>query len=705
MLANLTRRAARLLGPTRIYAGWAVLAFWLVVLTELLSRSSWTETAAWSVQRLPALLVNTLLVYSLLLLLAAVLGRLRPAYWALSLLLAALSLISGIKLKMLGVPLLPWDFVLTGETKELLPYIRNIFSLHTVSALLLFLAGSFALLSRAPYRPSRLGMRTRAVLLAVSGVAILGLYSGQPTGLRTALHLQPLSDNQASHVRTNGLAFATLLNTHVLIDGPGAAVDPGRISALLEDAARPAAAAAADRPRPNIVVVLSESFWDPTLLPSVRFSQDPIPFFHSLLASGTGGWMLSPQFGGGTANVEFEVLTGHSMRFLPQGSIAYNQYIGRGVDSLASILHRQGYSTAAISPFHNWYFNSRKVYEYLGFSKFISMEFFKPVYEGPYLADREVANLIIGETAKTPGPDFVFANTMENHFHYFPGKFEKNSFKAEGPITASSRGQLETYAEGAAAADRMLRQLVDYYSALDEPTIVVFFGDHLPFLGDDYAVYRDAGYLAKNDSDELNKMFRVPVVVWNNYLHSPKEELNFSPSFLGPYVLKLAGLPGSSYTDFLGRLAAKVPVIPPKDYYESMGIAENELKDYEALQNDSLFGSQIAMGDLKDRIMDPNYTLGFGPLSIEKAERASADSGSEGTVLRVEGTNLPPLGVVFVNGKPQDTKWENERAVLVTLSKEVAKSPSWEVQIRLADSKETVIAESNVWTARPAMVQ
>ncbi len=117
--------------------------------------------------------------------------------------------------------------------------------------------------------------------------------------------------------------------------------------------------------KPNVIVVLSEAFWDPTVIKGVEFSRDPIPFFHKLQQTGTSGTMLSPQYGGGTANVEFEVLTGNSMRFLPQGSIAYNQFLTNEVDSLASIYARQGYTSTAISPFYNWYFNSNKIYQVL----------------------------------------------------------------------------------------------------------------------------------------------------------------------------------------------------------------------------------------------------------------------------------------------------------------------------------------------------
>ena len=83
-------------------------------------------------------------------------------------------------------------------------------------------------------------------------------------------------------------------------------------------------------------------------------------------------------------------------------------------------------------PFYNWYFNSNKIYQDFGFSKYIPIEYFKPTYSGPYIADSEVAANIIHATEQSAGSDFVFANTMENHFHFYPGKFPKNTFDVTG---------------------------------------------------------------------------------------------------------------------------------------------------------------------------------------------------------------------------------------------------------------------------------
>lgn len=451
--------------------------------------------------------------------------------------------------------------------------------------------------------------------------------------------------------------------------------------------------------KPNIIILLSEAFWDPTQMRNVAFSRDPIPFFHALQKSYTSGWMLSPQFGGGTANVEFEVLTGNSMRFLPEDIIAYEEYVTRGVDSLASILARQGYAATAISPYHNWYFNSREVYRHLGFSRFVSLEFFPPDYAGPYISDRATVRTIIEESGKTPGPDFIFANTMENHFHYWPDKFKENTIEVSGDFSAKSKMLLETLAQGLSGADKALRMLVDHFAESREPTIIVFFGDHLPYLEENYEVYRDVKFLRDNDPDELEKMHRVPVLVWDNFLENGRDQLAMSPSFLGPYVLKLAALPGTPYTDFLAALSERIPVIPPKRFWPAYHIAESDLQSYMDKQEDIMTGEQNTFGPDKDKIEPEDYVLGYGDIALTEARRGKPSLlGGEAT-LTVKGSRFGLGSVVFVNGEALKTEWVDANTLSSVLPKEQAAARvPLTVEVRVIDSKENVIARSNQLT-------
>ncbi|MEF3306100.1 LTA synthase family protein [Paenibacillus sp. GYB003] len=676
-----------------------VLSGWLVLLMEALSRNRTWGAMVWSVLNVPALLLNGAIIFGVWLLLTALTGRMRLSYWIVSAIGFAFALVTGVKSKMLGIPLLPWDFVLTGEASDMVEYLKNIVTLQLFADLLVFVAVSWLLLYRTNHVVKTIRWKERVVLGLASVALVAAVYTDKPIPVKSAFGISPIMYDQSANVDTNGWLLATVLNIGYMGVGKLEEYDQKAIEAIVSSKESPIGGAGfTEGVKPNIIVVLSESLWDPTQLQTVKFNRDPMPFLHELQQKTASGTLLSPQFGGGTANVEFEVLTGNSMRFFPQGTIPYNQYVTHEIDSLASIAARQGYYSTAISPFHRWYFNADKVYQNFGFAQYIPIEFFDPVYEGPYIADSEVAKLIIEQTGKTKERDFVFANTMENHFHYYPGKFEENPFKAEGDIPVDTKGMLETYAKGAYDADRMLRTLVEHYKNVDEPTIIAFFGDHLPYLGDDYKAYKDAKWISgENDPDFLDKMYRTPVVVWNNYLPEQKETLDMSPSFLGPYVLDKAKVTGSYYTDFLRELSKRTPIVPP--YTDEMKKNGGDLKRYELLQYDIMFGERHAYGELKNKIVNPNYFLGFGPMTIERVAPETFKSGTE-TVVSVSGKNFPALGKLYANGKALETKRETNGELTAKIPADLLKQAVCDLQVKVLDSKDIVVAESNVKTVQ-----
>lgn len=687
----------RLLQLSRQRLPFILIALIPVVIMEILSRGQYIEMFTWSYKHVIELVYNEWIVFSLLLLFIAIIGRTRVAYWVLSGILLVMGLISGIKLKILGVPLTPWDIVLAGEASDMVQYVKNIFTFKILLIIALFVVASYFLLYRTQLFMKKVHIKERGIIAVIALGMLAAVYSDLPLPVQKWCGIKASVWNQVENTQTNGYALATFLNTKSMFSDKREGYDDKAVEAIVSNSPKPPIKAGDPNVKPNVIVVLSESFWDPTVIKGVEFSQDPIPFFHKLQQTGTSGSMLSPQYGGGTANVEFEVLTGNSMRFLPQGSIAYNQFITNEVDSLASIYARQGYTSTAVSPFYNWYFNSNRIYKDFGFSKYIPIEYFKPNYSGPYIADSEVAANIIHATDLSDGPDFVFANTMENHFHYFPGKFPKNTFDVKGDMSPSSQGMLETLAQGINASDRMLKELVEYYEKKGEPTIIAFWGDHLPALGDDYATYIDTKYISgKDDPDFLKKMYSVPLVVWNNFDTERKDKLNISPSFLGPYLIELSKQQGSYYTDYLSQLSKKIPVIPPKDYFEAMHINEQDLKDYETLQYDIMFGDRHAYKDYKVPIINSKYILGFGPILLDRVEADKQDiSGHTSVTLTIRGNNLPPLSIVTLNGKAIPTTWQDEHMVTARVEGNLLKSGIWDIQVHVKDSKETVVGKSN----------
>ncbi|MDF2964385.1 MAG: cyclic beta,2-glucan modification transrane protein [Paenibacillus sp.] len=663
-------------------------SLWIVFLVELMSRGQWGEAFKWTFQAMPELTLNTVVVLGFLFLFTSITGRVHLSFWLVATTCLALGLISGIKLNILGVPFLPWDLLLTSETSDMAQYLSGLLNFTVISGFISFVVISVLMLYKLPRIPITFRWKHRLAMGITSLLLLASIYSDGSVSLKKLANVQNLAWDQTENVRTNGFLLSTIMNLQFLFMSQPEGYDEKSIRAVSSET--PPAVPEAGDAKPNIIIVLSESFWDATQAKDISFSRDPLPFYHEMIEKYTSGTMLSPQFGGGTANVEFEVLTGNSMRFLPQGSVPYNQYINKGVDSLASILARQGYTSTAVNPFHSWFYNSKKVYENFGFSKFISQEFLKPDYEGPYIADREVANQIIESSKQSEGPDFIFANTMQNHYHYYPGKFKENTIEVTG-VTGESKGLLETYAQGLLGVDDMLKRLVTHYESINEPTILLFFGDHLPSLGDDYKAYKDSGYLKENDPDFLDKMYRVPTLVWNNYLPKQKDTINMSPSFIGPYLLKLAQRPGTYYTDYLYQLSQKVPVIPPENHFSEVNLTKEQLKTYEKLQYDIIFGEQYGYDEIKDKIKANNYILGPGPMVIDGVQ---TELFNDGKVLKIRGSDLPQNSIVHINGKQVTTQWASRNELTAQLQADSEKLPL-KVEVIVKDSKDKILAKSN----------
>ncbi|MCR8643252.1 sulfatase-like hydrolase/transferase [Paenibacillus sp. N1-5-1-14] len=434
--------------------------------------------------------------------------------------------------------------------------------------------------------------------------------------------------------------------------------------------------------KPNVIVLLSEAFWDPTLL-NVEFSQDPIPFFRSLREKFPGGWMLSPMHGGGTANVEFEVLTGNSIRFLNKWNIAYEKNVTHPIESLATILNKQGYTSTAISPATHYIFNSSEVYNRLGFSQFISQEFFPRDFTGPYISDRAVVKQIIDKTTATSEPDFIFANTMENHYHYYPGKFKSNTIKVKSEMPGGSAGIVETLAQGLSGADHALQELVAHYAASDEPTIILFFGDHQPSLEKDYKVYREAGYLKDNDPEEWWKMYSTPFVMWDNFLPMNKQDWKMNASFLLPTLLEHAGIKGTPYTDFLLDLSKRMPIVPPDDANASIPIDGVAMAHYKQLQEQML--AEILP-------LTQPYVLGYTNFKVEQAS-------IENRTLTVKGQGFGIGSAVMVNGEKLVTTWKDMNTLTAAVPPSMSNSVSpWTVQVKVYDDQQIEIAHTADFT-------
>jgi len=468
------------------------------------------------------------------------------------------------KLQLIGRPLLPWDFLawrqVTALAPTLLPGGGAVVAILAGLFLLAVTVGGLAVVRGRPRHPlptaGRLGLATAA--LAYLGV--ITFHAHVPLLPKAFIRFGVVHQmwDQRSNFQVNGLPLMLLWNWE------GGRVHPG--SEYSAEAVRVALGGDTEAPAGpaepvDVVIIMAESLWDPTQL-GVRLSADPLPFLRGLSATHSSGQLISPVFGGGTANAEFELLTGLSTAFVPDGSSPYQHYLLRPVEGLPSLFLDAGYRTTAIHPFHDWYWSRDKVYPLLGFEAFQSLSAFSSArLEGPWVSDEALVDRILQVLSHEQQPQFVFAVTMSTHGPYSLALTGAEEIQVLGELSPANTLLLTNYAHKVRQADRALERLVRTLQERPRKTLLVVFGDHLPMLGPNYSLYRETGFLQEPWTDaQRERMAEVPVVLWSNF-SLPRQQLHLSMGLLAPRILEAAGMRPHGFFAFLSELSRVIPVV------------------------------------------------------------------------------------------------------------------------------------------------
>jgi len=709
--------------PRTYLAAFGILsaaAFALAVGVEFIQRGSFTNVFNWASANPSSFYLNVILDFFILLLIYCLLGSLMISVSAASLLLLVASLVSYYKIKLIGEPFMPWDILLKKEGMNIIPLVAQTSAYMRLGAVVLVSLACLAARLILPKLSLPLSHRALIGLFACFMLFSLSYKPALTGNLQSRMGIQDINWNQSQNYELNGVTLAFAMNVKNAIVPKPEGYSQTRMEEIAADLiAKPeveALAAVTSYPsgeKPNVIFVMNESFWDPTLLPGVTFSEDPLPTVHALQKTATAGYMLSPQFGGGTSNVEFEVLTGNSMSNLPSGSMPYQQYISRPTPSLAGFFGTQGYKSMAIHSYEGWFWNRNTVYKQLGFQSFMSKEFFtSPEYKGGFIADDEVSRAIISQVQQSEQPMFIYAVTMQNHGPYESWRYSGKPIKVEGNLTDAARDELETYVQGARDADASLKMLIDHYSASEEPTMIVFYGDHLPMLGYDYDVYRQAGFVSSGNSaewslEETKKMHSTPLVVWSNFGQEKKNVPLISSSFLGSYVLNELKMEMPPIFAFDYQLYGKLPgllkgLVVDADQQLSASPPDSlqqDLQHYQELQYDNLFGKQYVQQltglDLIAAYPLSDFNSEFTDVRIEAVEMYEADS--EQLVLKIKGKNFFDGVYAIVNGVQLAPSNISSDTLEIQVPLELTnKKSSLTFQVRQINTKNIPLSESNV---------
>ncbi len=356
-----------------------------------------------------------------------------------------------------------------------------------------------------------------------------------------------------------------------------------------------AASASVSKEKPNVIVIMSESFWDITKLNDLKFSKDIVENTHKYQK----GQIAAPIIGGGTANSEFEALTGMSISSLSPGIIVYNAYLRTQTPSIASVLKDNGYSTTAIHPNYGWFYNRDKVYSYFGFDNFYDVDKFdlSSQCKGPYISDYALVDKIMDTLNSSDKPAFIFGLSMQNHDPYID-KYSSHDVTVESDkLDSQQKNIVGNFAQGIYDADQSLGKLIQELQKSKKPTLLYFFGDHAPRLGslnDFYKVYDMLGTndkSAQNQNLEKLKYYTTPFAAWSNYKEIDSFSEIVSPSHLAYKILQDAGAKFPNYFNILPELEKSFPVL----HQQTISTVDNNdqlIKDYRLIQYDLLFGNK-----------------------------------------------------------------------------------------------------------------
>ena len=373
-----------------------------------------------------------------------------------------------------------------------------------------------------------------------------------------------------------------------------------------------AAASADGGIRPvNVIVIMNESLSDLSVLPGVESNMDAMPFLRSLTENTVKGYAYSSVFGGTTANSEYEFLTGNTTAFLPAGTVPYQMYVSPGDPSLVGQMEALGYTTIAAHPYRSSGWNRPTVYADYGFdevyfeSDFQDRAYMRGDERTGYVTDRcDYENLIRWYEEKEEGqPLFLFNVTMQNHSAY---QMAWTNLPKEVWLTGELENRFQTvnqYLSLVYQSDQAFEDLIDYFSQVEEPTMILLFGDHQPQVATNF--YTDV--LGTNpDTATAQKKQMVPFVLWANYDIPEAQGVELSLNYLSALLMDTANLPMTGYQKFLSQLWETAPVINTVGIRDAQGnwYGENAalpeeldgaIEDYKVLLYNNVF-------DKKDRV-------------------------------------------------------------------------------------------------------
>ncbi len=387
---------------------------------------------------------------------------------------------------------------------------------------------------------------------------------------------------------------------------------------------------------PNIVLIQLESFFDTDEIEFFTTSKDPIPTFHSLMKEYSSGYCKVPSVGAGTANTEFEVLTGMNLRYFGPGEYPYKTIVKyQQMESIATALKEFGYGAHALHNNGGNFYSRADVFNNMGFDSYTSKEFMNILQytENGWAKDDVLLQHIVNALDSTEQQDFVFGITVEGHGDYPEEKVIENpKIKVKGIRDEGKRNSWEYYVNHLYETDKFIADLVEELEDREEPTVLVLYGDHLPTMG-------------LNAKDLKSRyLYNTNYVIWDN-IGLKKQDRNIPTYQLMSTVLDQLQI--HSGTVF--------------NYHQQRRKTKHYLEDLELLQYDMLYGERYIYGGKEyETIRENEFQMGVLDVTLSNISQNLDGSYS------LYGENMTAYSRVYVNGEKQEAKFLNNTRIELT---------------------------------------
>ena len=423
-----------------------------------------------------------------------------------------------------------------------------------------------------------------------------------------------------------------------------------------------------DIDKPNIIFLQLESFFDATNVKGLEFSEDPIPNIRKLYEKFPGGYLSVPSFGAGTANTEFETMTGMNLDDFGPGEYPYKTVLqSTACESICYYLSNYGYTATALHDNTGGFYDRNRVFSRLGFNSFVSIEYIEKYEMNPigWVKDKCLTDEIVGILDSTSTPDYIYTISVQGHGDYpentdgldLPVKVTNNN------VTGNPNG-FEYYVNQTHEMDAFVAELIDALSKRNEKTILVIYGDHLPTFD------------ITDDDLKNGDIYQTQYVVWNNY-NLQIENKDLQAYQLSAYLMKNLGMKGGVISKLHMSHFDK----------EDKEDKEEYLSNLKLLEYDILYGNCQAYEGVNPYKIT-NMKMGYKPIKVLNGENAYSH-------IVIRGRNFTEFSQVEINGTVHKTIYNGPDELLV--DGYTLKDGDQIAVLQISNSNET-LSRTNIFT-------